>query len=600
MTFAAEPYGVFVDDLVSGLTGAVVREQFRFLPEQEPFKLAHADVVAETVRAHGLAGGAFTRFRPADDFTVAAGGVVAWRRAADGAPAAGAVWPDAGSRFWASYERAPDPGAPPLLTDRNPGSVVRTLAESFAREYAVLSLQMEAVYRAAFLETAEGDDLDNVAALVGIERRTDLVASGELDFTRSSPAPADVSIPEGTLVSTADVPAVTVETTEARTLRSGTLSVTAPVRAMVPGAAGVAGAGTLTVMHRPLLGIERVANPQPLAFRGGAETDAALRRRAARALETSGRATPASIVGALTSVAGIREQDVRIVEDHNAFPGILKITVAADFAGDDPRAARAVELIEAYRPAGIRVLHNLPPPSAVTPPSSPGNGGEEGIGPPGALPDGVFSPIGVRAVITAASSALGAEQRRRLLTGVEDVVRGFVGDRGIGDAVVYNAVVAAIMAVEGVFDVSLELFRPGVPGPSNRRNLLADPPDTRPRLDELHVELRGEQVALDFAVSVQRKGSAATSDAGSALAGIRDDIQRRLTDRLATLGEAETITVALFQGTLTGADDYEVHSSGVHYTAEFVQEGLRVLVADPEIVPSANQAPVVRAVAVTE
>ena len=39
MSFRAEPFGVFVDDLVSSLTGGVTREVFRFVPEQEPFRL---------------------------------------------------------------------------------------------------------------------------------------------------------------------------------------------------------------------------------------------------------------------------------------------------------------------------------------------------------------------------------------------------------------------------------------------------------------------------------------------------------------------------------------------------------------------------------
>ena len=55
MSFRAEPFGVFVDDLVSSLTGGVTRETFRFLPELAPFRLAGADeLLADTVRVHGL------------------------------------------------------------------------------------------------------------------------------------------------------------------------------------------------------------------------------------------------------------------------------------------------------------------------------------------------------------------------------------------------------------------------------------------------------------------------------------------------------------------------------------------------------------------
>ena len=59
-------------------------------------------------------------------------------------------------------------------TDRNPGSVVRRLAEAFARELAALSEQLDAVYESAFVETDSGEALDHVARLLGV-RRTDQI-----------------------------------------------------------------------------------------------------------------------------------------------------------------------------------------------------------------------------------------------------------------------------------------------------------------------------------------------------------------------------------------------------------------------------------------
>ena len=155
MSFRAEPFGAFVDDLVSSLTGGVTRQVFRFVPELEPFRLGAADsLLPETVRVHGLSGDLYTRFRNGIDFDVDQG-VIVFRPSP-------APRPDLGSWFYASYEPVPDPQAPPRLTDRNPGSILRTLAESFAREYAVLSQQLEQVYDAAFLDTANGRDLDQL------------------------------------------------------------------------------------------------------------------------------------------------------------------------------------------------------------------------------------------------------------------------------------------------------------------------------------------------------------------------------------------------------------------------------------------------------
>jgi len=598
MSFAAEPYGVFVDDLVSSLTGGVTRERFTFLDDQKPFTLAYASsAVTTTVRVNGLVAGEYFRFTPGTDFDVTAGTIV-WRESAPGVPAARATWPDRGSDFYASYERTPDPGAPPRLTDRNPGSIVRTLAESFAREYAVLSRQLELVYDAAFLETATGRDLDQVAALVGVQRWTRSVASGEVVFSRGTPAPADIFIPAGTLVSTGQPPAITVETTDAQTLRSGTLSATAPVRARVSGPDGVAPAGSLTVINRPILGIDSVTNPQPLAFGGADETDTALRARAGRALEAGGGATTDAILGALTSVEGIREQDVRIVEDPVAAPGLLTITIASDL--DGPRSALAVSLIERTRPAGIRVHHNLVvPPTTQLEPTADTQG--EDPGPPlesTASTDPVWFDIGVTAAVTAASATLTAQQKTALTTAVESVVSGFVEQLGVGDTVVYNRLVGAIVDVPGVYDVSLDLYQAAATEHTGRRNLLPKPPDTRPRLQDanLDVHLRGALVALDVSVEVERKGLAVLAERETALGEIHNDVVRRLQEKVAAGG---TISSAeLFGAVQTDTETYSVKQ--LSYTAEFLDEGLRVTRENPQFEPTADQQAWIRNVNVNE
>jgi uncharacterized phage protein gp47/JayE len=598
MTFAAEPYGVFVDDLVSSLTGGVTRERYTFLDANRPFLLALAsDAVAATVRVNGLVGGAYFRFTPGTDFDVVAGTIV-WRETAPGVPAARATLPDRGSDFYASYERTPDPEAPPRLTDRNPGSVVRTLAESFAREYAVVSRQLGLVYDAAFLSTATGRDLDKVAQLVGVTRFTRSVASGEVVFGRGTPAPADIFIPAGTLVSTGRPPAVTVETTEAQTLRSGTLSATAPVRARVSGPGGVAPAESLNVINRPILGVDSVTNPQALTFGGEDETDTALRARAGRALEAGGGATTEAILGALTSVEGIREQDVRIVEDPVASPGLLTITVAGDL--DPPRSALAAALIEQTRPAGIRVHHNLVvPPTTPVAPSTDTQGEEPGPPAPSTVsPDAVWFDIGVTAAVTAASATLTAQQKTALTTTVSDAITAFVGQLGVGDTVVYNRLVGVIVDVPGVYDVSLDLYQPSATQHTGRKNLLPMPPSTRPRVQpaNLDVRLRGALVALDVAVQVERLGLAAIAQRDTALSEIHDDIARRLQTQLAAGGTISEAT--LFGAVHTDTDTYSVKE--LSYTAEFLDEGLKVTRQNPEFEPTPDQQAWIRSVSVAE
>jgi uncharacterized phage protein gp47/JayE len=596
MTFRAEPYGVFVDDLVSGLTGGVVRERFVFAPEEMPYQLgARAQTLAATARIHGLLEDTYHRFRNGIDFAVDDIGVITWRPAEDAAdvPAPGAVWPDLGSVFWASYERRPDPAAPPLLTDRNPGSVTRTLAESFAREYSVLSLQLEQVYDAAFLDTATGRDLDAVVSLLGVTRRSQRFARGEVVFSRSSPAAGDIHVPIGTQVSTADAPVVTVETIDDATLRRGTLSVAVAVQALIEGAPGVAAAGALRVVHRPILGVETVANPEPLTFASAAETDDALRRRARLALDAAGRSTVRAVIGALTTVEGIREQDVRVDEDHNAHPGVVKVTVAAEL--EPGRAEQAARVLEDARPAGVRFIHNLvvvPPPVEVV---GPGGGAVPGPVPATVIEDPLWFPIGVKAVVTPDDADLKPAQKSALRTAVEGAIDAFVGALGVGEAVVYNRLVSAILDVPGAFDVVLDIAPAGAT-PAGRQNLFPDPPRLRPRLDHLDVSVRGALVALDVTVEIERRGLAAALDPTQALANARDNISNRLATMLPTL--AGVIDQPVLFGLLDPTEDYVVEE--LHYTAEFIDEGLRVVGQDRPIDPTDEEQPWLRSVIVTE
>jgi uncharacterized phage protein gp47/JayE len=603
MSFAAEPYGVFVDDLVTALTGGVTREDFVFLPERAPFRLGFgADHVPGTVRAQGLATGAFTRFEDGVDYTVDGDGVLSWS-ASGTAPAAGATWPDAGSHFYVSYERVPDPQAPPRLTDRNPGSVLRTLAESFAREYAVLSRQMESVYRAAFLETAAGGDLDHVVALVGIVRRKPTFAAGEVVLARRSPAPADVFVPEGTRISTSEAPPVSVVTSEARVLRAGGLSVSVPVQAEVEGPPGIARAGTLTVVNRPILGIDSASNPSALTLGGRAETDESLRRRAARALETSGRATVDSLVGALTTIEGIRRRDVKVTEDHSGFPGLVRVVVAADLS--DQQRAWAAALLEEYRPVGVRIAHNLQVAGGGERATTPDGGIGAGVGPAAAgAADGTRYAIGVTVTAVPARLDLTTRDKAVLVDQIAAAVSAFVDDLAIGDPLIYNRLVSVVMGIDGIRDAIIDAYplTPDEPGGTvrgGRSNISPVPPDSRLQLaarDDLEIAIWGAVVAFDVRVTIEPHGFWEGADPVSVAHDAQLDISRRLTEHLRT--RPASITAASLSRALVPTTTYSLVPDELHFTCELVEEGLRIGKLDQPIAPEADQAAWVRSVAV--
>ena len=245
MSYAAESYPYIARQVLTALTGGAARETHRFLAVLNASGFSTEfpadDRVPESLSVAGISAGAFRVFEEGLDFQVSPDGKIRFFPDEQDAlsPAAESAWPDEGSEFFVSYDHSRTGDA--LLTDRNPGSLTRTLAESFGRELAVLRKQMENIYRSAYLDTAEGPSLDKVVALLGVERKSREHASGTARFFRDSPAPADIFIPEATRVSTATNPPALFETTAPRMLRRGQLSVEVDVRCRDQGPQGRGG-----------------------------------------------------------------------------------------------------------------------------------------------------------------------------------------------------------------------------------------------------------------------------------------------------------------------------------------------------------------------
>lgn len=577
MTYAAEPYAQFVDDLLTALTGGVIRDELRFLPELEPFELSAGAVLRNSVRVFGLAGGAYTRFRPDTDFKITQRGsktAIDWL---DSTPGTEAVHPDPGSTFFVNYEHH---GPAPALTDRNPGSITRLLAESFAREYATLSKQLEGVYQAGFLETASGRDLDQLAALVGVTRRRRLSASGSVVFSRTSPSPADIFIPAGTRLSTADAPSAEFETTEDRTLPRGALSASAPVAATFAGDSGVVAANAIRVMNRPILGIDAVGNPLATRLGGADETDALLRERCRRALETAGKATTGSLLGALTTLPGLREKDIHIAEDYLAHPGILYVDVAFPEMSPGELAAmrkRAVELIDATRPAGIRVVHNIDAPVRPAATAALTEEDEETEDDPiaiGRAPAGMqFLPVDVDVRLTPAALSISSEQRTRLTRLAKESVAAFLADAGVGGALVCNRLVAALMQLDGVLDADVRLGAKG--SPLLRKNFIADNAAVKAIAGAITVSIGGTLVMLDVVIDLHidnpRLGPPSLADTVRVALG---ECKTKLQTAVDLLKPGVALSPAILQSALPNTETYSVRS--VHYQVDYVDAGVRI------------------------
>lgn len=214
-----------------------------------------------------------------------------------------------------------------VVTDFEVGSVARTMYESFAYEMALLYEKMQLVYMSAYVDTATGNQLDQVVAVLGIQRSQPDFAEGEIAFEREG-AGQEILIPTGTLVATDESSTgekKVYQTSKEATLAANRTTVTVQIRAVTRGEDQESAAETVVVMPRPVPGIKFVNNDAPIRLVGKRrETDEELRERAKNTLISSGKATIISIENALLSLSGVR--DARVRENFHFPRGLVEIS----------------------------------------------------------------------------------------------------------------------------------------------------------------------------------------------------------------------------------------------------------------------------------
>ncbi|MGN0452782.1 MAG: baseplate J/gp47 family protein [Ruminococcus sp.] len=137
----------------------------------------------------------------------------------------------------------------------------------------------EWIKRQMFADTAEGEYLDRHAESRGLLRRGAGFTSGEVTFSLSQPAVADVEVPKGTIVATSGEAPLRFETLFAVVIGQGETEATAFVRALEGGRAYNVKAGEIRIMVTSPAGVDSVSNRK--SFSGGTDTesDEALRQR---------------------------------------------------------------------------------------------------------------------------------------------------------------------------------------------------------------------------------------------------------------------------------------------------------------------------------
>jgi len=243
------------------------------------------------------------------------------------------------------------------------GAPLRQIIDGMAVEFAHQWEVLEQVYYAGFYEDSFGEQLDKQLALAGFSRLAARSATGEVEFSRAQAADDDITIPEGTVVTTRRTetkPEIPFETTEEVILSAGSTTVTAPIEALKPwqsdldedwlGAETNVAADTIDRIDDAIAGIEAVTNPDPtgdedLGYVSGRdrESDAEFKLRYENSLAGGGTSTGPAMESRIFNydedIISVRVDEVRNDQDGYG----PRVTVFAPGVVDDDIAQAILE-----------------------------------------------------------------------------------------------------------------------------------------------------------------------------------------------------------------------------------------------------------------
>ncbi len=338
MSFRRKTYPEIADHLLNRLLGGVSGEPHAYPPPgaREPFShvLLNAPA-AEITSVYGLFNGRSHQFLKTADYLLSRDGTtLVWKESGQR--------PDAGSVLEVNYLPT---RRETHMNDLYPGSVVRTLMESVALETASMYAQMETVYRSGFIDTAEGGALDHVVSILGIHRVTAGRNRTEIEFTRTSSAKGEITIPSGTRILTENGE-IGYETVAELVLSDGQPSGRVTARDLLETNNGLPGL-SLNLLARPIAGIDSVTNPSSSTRLDRDETDDELRTRAKSFLTASERGTKGAIETAVTRQGLLADID-------ESQPGLIKIMIHDNQLANDQKQ-RLESAVHEVRPAGVGV-----------------------------------------------------------------------------------------------------------------------------------------------------------------------------------------------------------------------------------------------------
>lgn len=251
------------------------------------------------------------------------------------------------------------------ITNINVGSVTRTLIEAIMAELDITQYVVYQAYISKTVDSAEGEDLDDVVSILSVIRKSASKCTGYVTFSTTEASDIDIEIPSGTLISTVQTSGGEIyefEVVNDTILYAGETEVDVLVECtdakyiFIP-------ANMISVINSSVDGISEVNNKNDISGGTDEETDDELRDRAKEALVKLGRGTCDSIRSAVKDITGVIDCSVY---DMRSGVGTVDVFVICDQdTPDEDLVNEIMETIENTKAAGIKAYLMYPTPIYV-------------------------------------------------------------------------------------------------------------------------------------------------------------------------------------------------------------------------------------------
>ena len=203
-----------------------------------------------------------------------------------------------------------------------PADPVRLFLESIAYTLALQNNVINLAGRQNLLAYASGEHLDYIGMMVGTARLGASAATCEQAFRLASPLDFDVTVPQGSRVTTADGKSQ-FATRETAIIRAGAMDASCTVEALTPGAsANGLVPGQICQLIDPVPYIAKTSNVTVTLLGSDVENDERYRSRIQQAPEAFSCAGP---VGAYRYYALASHPDISAVAIYSPEPGVVDV-----------------------------------------------------------------------------------------------------------------------------------------------------------------------------------------------------------------------------------------------------------------------------------